>query len=291
MTTQSNSAELAVFYVLTQICLAVVDTVWLVLLASNRKVTEFAMEKQRVDFQIWLKNFLQAAGRSKSARMYFGTLGGHLFENIAIRALAKGGSFKMRPQPQPTRHWWKWGSISTRLVLPATPEADQLDIVDEALDMARALHSAGVMPAGKALTSLRSSLNIPAGDPNPLLPSNPRAQFGIPSAPNFPAIDAFHVQPRLSAAQPAIWRLFQMKNVQEDSKREIKLSHLIRFLTYVPIDVVVELYQVVPMPHWPSAKVNPFVYRHGAGAGGVSSRPSRIHEFVLVIPDDIVESA
>ena len=252
------------------------------------------MKKQRVGFQKWIKDFLYAAGRSKGSRMYFGTLGGHLFENVAIRALAGGGTFKIRSQPGPHRHWWNWGSVSTTLNLDAIPHAQQVDIVVESLDMARALHAAGVMPTNKARVSLRAHLGLAAGAADPPLPAAPTTQFGIPSSPTFPAIDAFVVQPPLPATRrrracPAVWRLFQMKNVAEDGKREIKIVHLNRFLTYIPAGVTVELYQVVPMPHWKSAKVNAFTYRDAAG--NVVPRPAAVDEYVLVIPDDIVERA
>ena len=258
------------------------------------------MEKHRFDFQRWLKHLVKAAGRSKSARMYFGTLGGRLFENIAIRTLAGGGSFKIHSQHPPSRRWWNWVTNLTQLTLAATSEGDHIDIVDEPFDIGRSLHRAGMMPNGNALIALRMNLGIRANDPDPILPSNPRTQFGIPASPTFPAIDAFHLQPprtRHGITQPAVWRLFQMKNVQEFGKREIKVTHLNRFLTYVPLDVIVELYQVVPMSHWLSGQVKPFLYCQ-AESGDVDSVipvlvacPSRIHEYVLIIPDDVVAQA
>lgn len=233
--------------------------------------------------------------------MHLGTWIGQLFENVAIHTLVRGGTFKRRSQTQTRRrrHWWSrpciWANTSTNLVLQPTHEALCVDIIDEPLDLARTLHGAGIMPTGGALSALRSKLGIIAGAPDPPLPSAPVCQFGIPSSPTFPTIDAFHVQPPLTrggrgggVVQPGVWRLFQMRNVQADDKREMKISDLKRFLTYVPSDVIVEVYQVVPTAHWSHAQVHPFIYRDEDGK--VVPRPTRIaDEFVLLIPDEVIQ--
>jgi hypothetical protein len=201
------------------------------------------------------------ASVTQEARIFFGVLGGRLFENVAIRALAAGGTFKVRAQPSPAKKW-VWEKSSTQVQIAATLQVNQLAIVDEELDMARALFGAGVMPTGPAHAKLTAHL----GGAALALPAAVADHFGIPASPNFPAIDAFRVQTAVAGGS-AILQLFQMKNVQEDNKREIKVAHLNRFLTYVPAPVRIELYQVVPLPHWPSAKVLPFIFRDGGGCG------------------------
>jgi hypothetical protein len=103
-------------------------------------------------------------------------------------------------------------------------------------------------------------------------PTRTGPSMGYPVDPSFPAIDAIQIH----GAQV---RFFQMKNVQEGSRREIRADLLTQLQSYWPAGTIIQLYQVVP--HFRYENLPGFKYTDVAGAAAL--RPANIQEGKLSI--------